>query len=285
MAAEKKTLFPLPLGPVTVALGFAEEANTRALAEYFAVSPGRGEPNLTISFVLKDHEDFPYIPESLIQAKKMEGESFTIAGDLFEGRRGDGKGEWEIAVKAILTKGSLTRVFEQLLYQGFYSACASAGSKAFLVHSSAVSARGSGYLFIGPSGMGKSTVAELSRDFGVLNDEMNIISPSDKGGFTLHPSPFNGYFPRKAAEEVPLRGIFLLRHHRECRLEPVSAGSAAAEITTQIVPPLGFEDPFTPAVSRLMMEKALSLVTAVPVHLLYFPIEGGFWPLIFNAFP
>lgn len=285
MDAKKNCLFPLALGPVTVALGFAEEANTRALAAYFAVPPGKQEPNLTVSFILKDHEDFPFIPESLVQAKRVTGTSFTIADGLFEGRRGEGNGEWEIAVKAILTKGSLTRVFEQLLYQGFYSACAAAGSKAFLAHSSAVSARGSGFLFVGPSGMGKSTVAELSRDFGVLNDEMNIISPSEKGGFILHPSPFNGYFKDKAGEEVPLRGIFLLRHDRECRLEPVSAGRAAAEITTQIVPPLGFEDPFSPTVSRAMMEKALSLVTAVPVHLLYFPKEGGFWPHIFNAFP
>ncbi len=284
MDSEKGPYFPLILGPVTLGVRFNTRENTEAVARYFDAPLQEGNPDLLLDFTLVDHAEYPDIPESLIQTKQWNEGFFSIADNLFRGRNNPEKKRWEIEVKAIMTKGQITRVFEQFLYQAFYSACVKVGINAFLLHSSAVSVNGSGFLFVGASGMGKSTIAELSRNYGVINDEMNILSPKDNKLY-LHSSPFNAYFKQKSAETSPVRAIFLLRHAKSCRLEQISPAKAAAEITGQVVPPLGLEDSFTPAVASTMMNIAVNIVTTVPVYLLYFPVEGGFWPLILEKFP
>lgn len=285
MDSSKDSYCSLKLGPVTLGMRFDDQRNTQAMAEYFSTETIDSSPDLLLDFTLVEHEEFPDIPQSLIQAKRWEGDSFTIAGDLITGRNTGTESKWEIEVKTILTRGQITRVFEQFLYQAFYSACVKSGKAAFLLHSSGVSVEGKGFLFVGPSGMGKSTVAELSRAYEVINDEMNILGPDECGGYCLYPSPFNAYFKHKAKGDAPLKAIFLLRHDTFCHVEKISTALAVAEITGQVVPPLGLEDAFTPAVASRMMGIAHDIVTAVPVYLLYFPVEGGFWPLISDMFP
>lgn len=285
MDSSSPSYYPLRLGPVTLGLRFSDSANTQAIRDYFDAPDHAHDPDILMDFTLIDHDDYPDIPQSLIQAKQWKDDSFTIADNLFKGRKPAKDQSWEIEVKAIMTKGQITRVFEQFLYQAFYSACARTGSPAFLLHSSGIAVHDKGFLFVGPSGMGKSTIAELSTEFDVINDEMNILRLSENGVYTLYPSPFNAYFKHKAHHEATLKAVFLLRHDSYSHIEKTTAGKAVAEVTGQVVPPLGLEDSFSPAVSARMMSIALELVTNVPVYVLYFPVEGGFWPLIQDLFP
>jgi len=275
--------FPLATGPVTIDIRFDIPESTRTFARYFTGYEGTADGDLRLDFTVESHADFPVIPQSLVQAKRWDGGRFSIAGDLFRGSFNARNDCWEISVKNILTKGQTTRVFEQFLYQAFYSACRQKGTPALLLHSCGVHACGNGFLFVGASGMGKSTVANLSRAYGVVNDEMNIISFAGTEP-RLCPSPFNAYFTGKSADTSPVRAVFLLRHDSTCRLETVSPALAAAEITGQVVPPIALEDPYTPAASGAMLEAAMKLAVSVPVCKLYFPLAGGFWPLILDQF-
>ncbi len=85
------------------------------------------------------------------------------------------------------------RILEQIFYQAFWSARRAAGLDAFLIHSSAVIVDGRGFLFVGPSEAGKSTVARLSAAHHVLGDEMNLVRSSG-AGLTLVGTIFNGLF-------------------------------------------------------------------------------------------
>jgi hypothetical protein len=112
---------------------------------------------------------------------------------------------------------------------------------------------------------------------------MNILS-FNGGALRMHPSPFNAYFKRKKALTSDVRAIFLLEHAKECGIAPVSSAAAIAEITGQIVPPLGIEDGYTPEIASEMMGRAIAMVNSVPVYKLLFPVKGGFWPLILDTF-
>lgn len=275
--------YPLKTGPVTLGIRFDDKRNLPLLSRYFKGYRGTGDADALLGFTVIGHDDDPDIPTSLIQAKRWENGRFEIGDGLIAGSFDEESDSWEMRMKAIMIQGRITRVFEQFLYQAFYSACRQKGENAFLLHSAGVCAEGNGFLFVGASGKGKSTVAALSRRHDVINDEMNILSLGGDG-MLMHPSPFNAYFKRKSARAAHVRAIFLLEHAKECRIEPVSPAIAIAEITGQLVPPLGIEDSYAPAIASTMMGMAIEIVKSVPVYTLFFPVEGGFWPLILDKF-
>ncbi|MBK7188683.1 MAG: hypothetical protein IPH86_08440 [bacterium] len=104
-------------------------------------------------------------------------------------------------MKAALSRRSL-RIFEQL-YQAYASARQRPDKTAWLVHPSAVIADGQGFLFVGPSEAGKSTVAKLSSQLHVLGDEMNLLAPRAGGGWDLIGTPFNGLFRARKPGRAP----------------------------------------------------------------------------------
>jgi hypothetical protein len=284
MVSQEAANFPLAIGPVTIGIRFDAPGNTEAFARYFTGYTSLESIDVAIGFTVASHADMPIIPESLIQSKIWNGGEFSIADGLFSGTFNSADNIWNVNVKNIMTKGQITRVFEQFLYQAFYSACNRTSRIAYLIHSAGVTVDHKGFLFVGASGMGKSTIAGLSSCYGVLNDEMNIIS-SEPEGIRLHKSPFNAYFTEKHGIPATLSAVFILRHSRNVSIEPCSPAQAVASITGQIVPPLGLEDSYSPAVAATMMLVATELVQTVPVYYLDFPVEGGFWPTILDLFP
>jgi hypothetical protein len=80
----------------------------------------------------------------------------------------------------------------------------------FLLHSAAIKANGSGYVFFGPSQSGKSTIARFAeRDFEVLSDELNIIRSIDSE-FRVFGTPFIGTNSAEGINDNPcLKGLFL----------------------------------------------------------------------------
>lgn len=62
--------------------------------------------------------------------------------------------------------------------------------EAILFHGAGLVADDNGYVFFGPSGIGKSTVTNLSRRCTVLGDDLIVIKP-DTGSFNVYASPFN----------------------------------------------------------------------------------------------
>lgn len=88
------------------------------------------------------------------------------------------------------------------------------------VHASAVVAPdGSGYIFLGPSGTGKSTHSRLWAETfpgtRLLNDDNPVVTVGADGRATVHGSPWSGKTPCYTNCCAPLRGIVRLQQNSQ----------------------------------------------------------------------
>ncbi len=261
-----------------------DEDFAASMAVYFAGESDPAEPHVRLDLSLVTHDEDPPVPNSLIITKVLKQDGFDIADGLIHGRFDPATGVGELHVKTILTNGLMTRVFEQILYQAWHSARRRAGYDACLVHSAGVIVDGRGYLFVGASEAGKTTVARLSQDRIVVNDEMNVIEFGPEGP-RLVGTPFNGHFRDKQPGEAPLAAILLLAHGPEHTLETVGSGEAASTIAGQVAPPVGLEDIAGTQTRLDMLDVGARLVRSAPVRRLNFRPDAGFWPLLTESFP
>lgn len=275
----------LDIGGAVIALECPSADYAASMRAYFGLAgPAAGEPHLRLALELEDHEDWPEIPSSLFTTKRTFTGGFEIADGLVRGDFDPATGRGTLRVKYALTKADLTRVFEQLLYQAFYSARRASGHDSFLIHSSGVIRGGDGFLFVGASEAGKTTVADLSAHHQVVNDEICLIEFTPEGAL-LHGTPFNGHFPRKSPGSAPLRAILLLAQGAVHELADTDRGPAVAALAGQIVPPVGLADQLDGKVRLEMLELADRLGAAAPVRRLSFRKDDGFWQVLDDAFP
>jgi len=267
------------VGAVIIGLDSPDAAFAQSMAEYFAQASDEAEPHVRLDLTLVPHTENPEVPNSLILYKTVGPAGFDIADGLIRGHYDPSSGRGELHVKTILTNGLMTRVFEQILYQAFHSARQRAGYDACLIHSAGVIKDGHGFLFVGPSNAGKTTIAHLSADHTVLNDEMNLVE-FRPDGVRLVSTPFNGHFRAKQAGAAPLAAVLLLSKGHEHALEPVGPGEAAAAIATQIAPPVGLDELADDTTPQTMLDLGSRLALATEIRKLLFTPDAGFWPLL-----
>lgn len=274
------------VGPATLSLVCPSPEYAASLRDYFETGVVDREPDLRLDLEIVPHEDLPRVPDSLFSTKRVDGMRLDIDDGLVTGEIDPGQRRGRLRVQGILTKEPLTRVFEQLLYQAAYSAFFQRRDPVVLVHSCGVRIDGGGYLFVGESGVGKSTIAELSLRSGheVLNDEICLVEFGPDGP-VLHSTPFNGLYREKRSGSAPLRAVLLPKHGPAHRIEAISPAFALAILTGQIVAPLPLQEQLDQAVSARMLDAATRLVQAAPVRRMEFTPDAGFWPAVLQEFP
>jgi hypothetical protein len=130
-----------------------------------------------------------------------------------------------------------------------------------------VQADGSGNLFVGHSGAGKSTTTRLwisDEEVKVLSDD-RIIVRSDRSksgsGVRMYGTPWHGEAMHASPESATLRRIFILEHGAENAIIPLSPSQAVAEL---------FARSFVPFHRHEFVDSALDflkeLVEAVPCY-------------------
>src|SRR3989442_6077971 len=132
-----------------------------------------------------------------------------------------------------------------------------------------VAPNGQGYLFVGQSGAGKTTMARLwqkaqgGRAAGgviVLSDDRIILRKRD-GTVWMYGTPWHGEAELACADRAPLAGIYLLRHGASNALIPLHRSEAIARLLASS---------FTPLYSRDALAFTLAFldqgVRAVPCH-------------------
>jgi hypothetical protein len=101
----------------------------------------------------------------------------------------------------------------------------------------------------------------------------------------LHSTPFNGYFREKTVGSAPLRAVFLLEHGSSHEVRPLGRAKAMTQLASQVVPPVGLDGVLNHRARETVLEVSERLSRRVPVQLLRFSPDPGFWDVIDREFP
>lgn len=144
-----------------------------------------------------------------------------------------------------------------------------------LVHGVGVTSKDKGFLFIGPSGAGKTTIARLSKNGIVLNDDL-IYLAKNQNTWYMHSTPFSHpdqVRPRNTSH--PLNKILRIVQDRSVYLAPMTPGQALGELISNI--------PVTPIIGEFINEIfsiGSDLTRFVPFHYLHFLPDQSFWDVL-----
>ena len=134
-----------------------------------------------------------------------------------------------------------------------------------MLHTSLVDYQGKGILFVGPSGIGKTTQAELwmkYRDAIIINGDMALVGEKD-GAFTGYGCPWHGSSPYCENRQVPLAGIIVLEQAKENTLERLHGVTMIERMMRNIFLPHWYQKG-----AEAAMETVDHLLSTVPVYLL-----------------
>ena len=153
--------------------------------------------------------------------------------------------------------------------------------KGCIMHSLGISLDGTGFLFVGHSDAGKSTMAQIMKKGAViLCDDRNIIRRNDTG-YTLSGTWSHGDVPDVSAMTVPLKAIFFLEKSDRNSIQPVQTpGEVFDRLLACLIRPLETRD---------WWDMSLSFLTAVsrqvPCCHLEFNKTGQVYDLIKTMVP
>lgn len=134
-----------------------------------------------------------------------------------------------------------------------------------MFHASLVEVQGRGILFVGPSGIGKTTQAELwqrYRDALIINGDMALVH-EENGVFYGHGCPWHGSSPYCENRQAPLAGIVVLEQVQENRIQKLSGVRMIERVMKNVFLPHWY-----PAGVEAAMETLDRLLTKLPVYLL-----------------
>lgn len=112
------------------------------------------------------------------------------------------------------------------------------------VHSSLVSWNGGGILFLGPSGIGKTTQAERwaqYRGASIINGDIGFVQRTPQG-YTAWGTPWHGSSPYCLNTSVPVKALVVLKQAPENRLRELTGFEKVAEVSGSVFYPTWLED-------------------------------------------
>lgn len=138
--------------------------------------------------------------------------------------------------------------------------------EALVLHSSFIDYEGKAILFTAPSGTGKSTQANLWKNYEgteIINGDRSIVHRTAPGVFQMHGLPFCGSSQIHVNKEMPLGAIVFIEQHPTNIVEPMSLAHAFGKL---------YGEMSINSWNREAVEKSMqiieNLVTSIPmVHL------------------
>lgn len=148
-----------------------------------------------------------------------------------------------------------------LLIQMFYTHAVQRHMLQF--HSSLISHQNSGIMFLGPSGIGKTTQAELwnqYRDALIINGDIVFVQETEKN-FLGWGTPWHGSSPYCENTSVPLRAMVVLKQAKENSIRELVGFEKVSEVSNHVFYPQWLENGM-----ELCLETLDHLLTAIPVY-------------------
>jgi MoaA/NifB/PqqE/SkfB family radical SAM enzyme len=144
------------------------------------------------------------------------------------------------------------------------------GRKGCILHASGLIFRGRGFLFVGHSRAGKSTVVRLLKDQAEILCDDRMIVRRHPEGFRIHGTWCHGTEPEVSSSSAPLRAVFFLKKAGKTRILPVGDRKAVLRrLLACLIKPLSTAD---------WWDNMLALVGGVaaeiPCYMLHFEKDG-----------
>lgn len=144
-----------------------------------------------------------------------------------------------------------------------------------ILHAAVIARNNMAYVFAGRSGSGKTTVANLSRQYTVLSDDLAVIRFSG-GSHHIFPTP--NWLDMQAGEQqnkpYKLAGLFKLVKDRRSSVRKMGKATAAAELMTFLHMPLKLQP------RQEVLDRYSRLVQEVSCFRLHFAKDDSFWRCI-----
>lgn len=135
--------------------------------------------------------------------------------------------------------------------------------RTLLMHSSLIDYQGNGIMFLGPSGIGKTTQAELWNQFAgadILNGDMVFVR-ENLDGFYGYGSPWHGSSPYCMNAKVKLKALVTLEQASENSLRRLSGFDVLQGTMDQVFLPHWYPKGMTPCLDTLN-----DLLAQIPVY-------------------
>ena len=216
--------------------------------------------------------DISVIPEDEEDGDRDEDLQVRCENGLWHLRRGDFRAEWDPGARrgwirqrlSPYAADSVLRIVHTLLLSREHG---------FLLHASSVVRNGRAFLFTGPSGAGKTTIARLAPDDAVvLTDEISYVRRVG-GRYVAFGTPFAGEFS-DAGEPIcaPIAALFGLAWAADPVRDRLTEGAAVRILMRNM---LFFAA--DPGLTGQLLDTACDFAGAVPAFRLAFAPDARVW--------
>ncbi len=141
--------------------------------------------------------------------------------------------------------------------------------KGLLIHASGLILNKKGYLFVGHSEAGKSTIVKMFKDKAKILCDDRIIVREVKGRFLMFGTYSHGEVEEVSPDVVPINAVFFLNKSRDNKIEPATQFESMRKFLECSIKSL---------VTKEWAENAISLSESlakrVPCYNLYFDMSG-----------
>jgi hypothetical protein len=248
---------------ITVDEWFYEEASA-AFLHYASDLPVRFMITVSVANTLKVDPSFP-------QGITVRHNILTGISDEYFGTIDLAKGKGNVTIGRTWAMNALANFLKNVVS---YLVLSHGG---LMLHSAGLVRDNEAYVFFGPSGIGKSTVAKVSTDCMILSDELIAVRPSSQG-YRAYGTPSwsedIAYEKRAANRGVPLKALFKLVQDTNVYIKELPYGHALADILTVPHYVNKGQD------MEKIMQSFCSLVLKVPCYELHFLPDNSLWRCI-----
>jgi hypothetical protein len=274
------------IGHVVVGLRCWDSAFFRQLDSWCGLFQTTATPDFWLELAVREGRTAEELQKVWPQVTLvMDGTRFSSEPPLWEG-------EYDLAAhrlrlcaeRAIFDTRIQPRVLNVLfatLYDTVLQEKANPEGLELLCHGCGITIDGRGFLFAGPSGAGKTTVARLAGTRTVLNDEVLLLGVS-RGVVRIGGTPFLGGLWRRDTPRVPLVAAFSLTHAPAASIRALEKGEALGWLLAQVFErtPFFYGDLDRVTFLGQKLDLAADVLRHVPVYELRFRPDDSFWPLV-----